>query len=73
MDESDNIMSFEAPVVVHIRCGGRGGLQDNFYRIGTRARVSLTIIDVEHIHTTFNNMDEVQWQPDGSGGFIKCK
>ena len=70
MDVEDNIMSFETPVVVFI-C--TNGVSRYYYNICTRARVSLTIIDVDTSDPTFtyNNMDVVKWKPGGGGDFTK--
>ena len=70
MDVEDNIMSFETPVVVYIRTVG---VSRSYYNICTRARVSLTIIDVDTYQPnfTYNNVDVVKWKPDGCGHFTK--
>jgi hypothetical protein len=75
MDQMEHIMSYEVPVVVFIRTGG---VNRTYYCIGTRARVSLTILDVTSCPPrTYNNMDTVLWKPlwkpnnSGDGTFIK--
>ena len=76
MDVVDNVMSFESPVVVFIYSVDVGVLGRPNYNICTRARVSLTVIDVSRYSSYFdnsNNIHTVEWKPDNNtdNTFIK--
>ena len=64
-DHHSNIMSFEAPVVIFVCTRSALSIDGHaFYTTGTRARVSLTIIDANDLSPPFvqKHVDVVHWK-----------